>query len=100
MLKGQRTIGSGRVPDNQCDHIGSYSWLWWTNGIDRMDLRHWRDVPHDAYGCFGHGGRRAMVVIPSLDLITSWNDTRITARDRENQALKLLVEAVLDSPGK
>ncbi|MHC4230870.1 MAG: serine hydrolase domain-containing protein, partial [Planctomycetota bacterium] len=74
MIPQQRSIGSKRIPDNQCDHIGSYSWLWWTNGIARDGTRHWPDVPIDAYGCFGHGGPRAMVVVPSLDLIISWND--------------------------
>ena len=64
MIAGQRSIGSRRIPDNQCEHIGSYSWLWWINGVDRDGKRHWPDVPADAYGCFGHGGMRAMVVIP------------------------------------
>ncbi len=93
MIEGQRSIGSRRIPDNQTDHMGSYSWLWWINGIDREGRRHWPDVPTDAYGCFGHGGKRAMVVLPSLDLIVSWNDTRINARDTENEALKRLTAA-------
>ncbi|UCD50604.1 MAG: DUF4038 domain-containing protein, partial [Phycisphaerales bacterium] len=62
---------------------------------DREGRRHWPDVPDDAYGCFGHGGKRAMVVLPSLDLIVSWNNTRIEGRDMENEALKHLVEAVV-----
>ncbi|HUU90933.1 MAG TPA: hypothetical protein VM238_06960 [Phycisphaerae bacterium] len=94
MIPGQRSIGSTRIPDNQTDHMGSYSWLWWTNGVDREGKRHWPGVPTDACGAFGHGGKRAMVVIPSLDLITSWNDATCTGRERENKALKLLVGAV------
>ncbi len=97
MISGQRSIGSKRIPDNQCDHVGSYSWLWWTNGVDREGKRHWPDVPTDAYGCFGHGGLRAMVVVPSVDLIISWNDTKIRGAEMENHALKLLVEAVEQS---
>jgi hypothetical protein len=93
MIPGQRTIGSTRIPDDQTDHLGSYSFLWWTNGGDREGKRHWADAPTDAYGAFGHGGRRAMVVIPGLDLVASWNDTRIEGREMENAALKLLVEA-------
>ncbi len=93
MIRGQKSIGSRRIPDNQTDHMGSYSWLWWTNGIDREGRRHWPDAPEDTYGAFGHGGLRAMVVIPGMDLITSWNDTGINSREKENQALKLLVEA-------
>jgi CubicO group peptidase (beta-lactamase class C family) len=94
MIPGQRSIGSRRIPDNQTDHMGSYSWLWWINGIDRAGKRHWPDVPIDTYGCFGHGGKRAMVVLPGLDLIISWNNTRIEGREKENQALKQLLDAV------
>ncbi len=97
MIPGQRSMGSKRIPDNQCDHLGSYSWLWWTNGIGRDGRRHWPDVPVDTYGCFGHGGIRAMVVIPSLDLIVSWNDTKIRASKMENRALKLLADSVIAS---
>jgi len=97
MIPGQRSIGSKNIPDNQCDHVGSYSWLWWTNGVDRDGKRHWPDVPVGAYGCFGHGGPRAMVVIPSLDLAMSWNDAKVRSRDAENRALGLLVHSVSDA---
>lgn len=93
MIAGQRTLGSRRVPDDQCDHLGSYSFLWWTNGMDRNGKRHWPDAPTDAYGAFGHGGLRAMVVIPSLDLVVSWNDAKMEGREMENQALWLLCTA-------
>ena len=96
MIPGQRSLGGG---NNQCDHSGSYSFLWWTNGVDRNGLRHWPDVPEDAYGAFGHGGPRAMVVIPSLDIVLSWNDANIHGADDENTALGLLVESVVSSPG-
>jgi len=95
MIPGQRSIGSKRIPDNQCDHVGSYSWLWWTNGVGRDGARHWPDVPVDTYGCFGHGGLRAMVVMPGLDLIISWNDTRIRGSEMENHTLRLLKESVM-----
>jgi len=97
MIPGQRSLGSMKIPDNQCDHLGSYSWLWWTNGIDRDGKRHWPDVPTNAYGAFGHGGIRAMVVIPSLDLIISWNDAGIDSREKENEALRFLVQSVTDA---
>ncbi len=93
MLDGQRTIGSDRVPDNQCDHLGSYSWLWWTNGVDRQGKRHWPDAPTDTYGALGHGGQRAMAVIPSLDVVLSWNDANVRSREAENEALGLLVRS-------
>ncbi|HUW56788.1 MAG TPA: hypothetical protein VMZ92_09140 [Planctomycetota bacterium] len=101
MLGGQRSIGSRSVPDNQGDHLGSYSFLWWTNGTDRKGRRHWPDAPLDAYGCFGHGGPRAMVVIPSLDVVLSWNDARnVQGPKTENHALRLLVDAVTDRNAK
>jgi len=96
MIAAQRSIGSKRIPDNQCDHVGSYSWLWWTNGVDRKGNLHWPDVPVDAYGCFGHGGPRAMVVIPSLDMIISWNDAKIRGAEMENHTLKLLKDSVIE----
>ena len=100
MIPQQRSIGSKNIPDNQCDHVGSYSWLWWTNGIGRDGTRHWPDVPVDTYGCFGHGGLRAMVVVPALDLIVSWNDTKIRSAEMENHALGLLKEATISAgPG-
>jgi len=100
MIPKQRSIGSKNIPDNQCDHAGSYSWLWWTNGVNREGSRHWPDVPTDAYGCFGHGGPRAMVVVPSLNLIIAWNDAKIRSAEMENRALKLLVEAAAASQSK
>jgi len=94
MIPGQRSIGSLRIPDNQADHWGSYSFLWWRNGVNRKGKRHWPDVPTDIYGAFGHGGPRVMVVIPSLDLVMSWNDARVHGPKMENEALKRLVAAV------
>lgn len=96
MIEGQRSIGGGK---NQTDHMGSYSFAWWTNGVDREGKRHWPDVPEDVHGAFGHGGIRAMVILPSLDLIISWNDAKVDSRERENEALRLLVAAVGDAKG-
>ncbi|RPJ24748.1 MAG: hypothetical protein EHM35_16105, partial [Planctomycetaceae bacterium] len=97
MIPGQRTMGSKIIPDNQTDHMGSYSWLWWINGMDREGKRHWANAPVDTYGCFGHGGKRAMIVLPGMDLIVSWNNTRIDGREMENAALGLLLEAVANT---
>jgi len=94
MMPGQRSIGSRRIPDNQTDHLGSYSWLWWTNGMDREGRRHWPDAPTDTFGAFGHSGKRAMVVLPGPDLIVAWNDSRRSGRDDENAALGRLVASV------
>ncbi|RMG39270.1 MAG: hypothetical protein D6725_05470 [Planctomycetota bacterium] len=100
MIPGQRTHGSERKPDNQADHFGSYSWLWWVNGVDRHGTRMFPDAPPDLFGAFGHGGPRAMWAIPSLDIVVSYNDARMhrwtSGRDNPtNTAMKLLVEAVV-----
>ncbi len=92
MIQDQRSIGGG---NNQTDHYGSYSFAWWLNGIDREYKRHWPDAPTNTFGCFGHGGKRAMVVMPDQDLIVCWNDTQIDSREKENEALKRLRNSVL-----
>jgi CubicO group peptidase (beta-lactamase class C family) len=97
MIRDQRSIGGG---NNQCDHNGSYSYAWWINGLDRDGNRNWPDVGPDVYGCFGHGDMRAMVVMPNLDLIVSWNDTKIQGNKMVNHALKLLKDSVIQSEPK
>jgi hypothetical protein len=91
MLTGQRSIGG---KNNQTDHFGSYSFLWWVNGTDRDGKRHWPDAPVDAYGASGHGGKRALFVLPAQGLVVSWNDATLTDRGDANDALKLLAAAV------
>jgi hypothetical protein len=98
VIPGQRTLGSKNVPDNQCPHHGSYSFLWWMNGVDEKGRRLWPGAPDDAFGAFGHGGPRAMVVIPSLDLVLSWNDAKLTGWDQVGQALKLVAAAAAAKP--
>jgi CubicO group peptidase (beta-lactamase class C family) len=76
MIPGQRTHGSHIFPDDENDQRGSYSWLWWINGVDRHGERNWPTAPLDAYACLGHeNGQRGMAVLPSLDIVVAWNDT-------------------------
>lgn len=98
MIDGQRSIGSRSKPDNQTDHFGSYSWLWWINGVDREDTRMFPDAPTDTFGAFGHGGPRAMWVMPGLDLVVSYNDAKMRRwtsgeKNPTNEAMKLVVAA-------
>jgi hypothetical protein len=95
MLRGQRSIGGS---NNQTDHLGSYSFLWWVNGIDREGVRHWPDLPVDACAALGHGGKRGLLVVPSLDLVVSWNDARIDGGESENRVLRPVVGAVSGMP--
>ncbi|MEZ4224549.1 MAG: hypothetical protein R3B13_26600 [Polyangiaceae bacterium] len=94
MLAGQRSIGSNVKPDNQTDHLGSYSFMWWMNGVDRNGKRLLPSAPTDTYMAAGHGGKRSAVVIPSKDMVVSWNDTNIDSFDKVDAALKLLLAAV------
>jgi hypothetical protein len=97
MCPGQRSIGSQKVPDDQTDHSGSYSYLWWVNGLDSKGQRFWPSAPADTYGAFGHAnGQRAVVVIPSLDLVVSWNDTTLGDKrgNPRNEAFKILMESL------
>src|SRR5262249_45454025 len=61
MIAGQRTLGSRKIPDDQTDHLGSYSFAWWIDALDRDGRRHWPDAPVDTFGACGHGGPRALV---------------------------------------
>lgn len=99
LCEGARSHGSQRIPDDQCDHGGSYSWMWWVNGVDREGRRYWRDAPDDAFAALGHkNGMRGMAVIPSLDIVFSWNNTRLDtlpeSSDALNAAFRYLCSAV------
>lgn len=98
MIPGQRTMGSRNVPDDQGDHLGSYSWLWWLNGVSRTGERHWPSAPTDTYGALGHGGREGLFVIPSLDLILSWNESTMQGSGDQDAVLAALVAAVAPGP--
>jgi len=78
--------------------LGSYSWAWWTNGVDRDGSRHWPSAPVDSFAALGNAGKRALVVLPTLDMIVSWNDSQIVTRDMEDHALGLLVKAASEKP--
>jgi CubicO group peptidase (beta-lactamase class C family) len=98
MIPGQRTLGSSALPDNQTDHHGSYSWLWWVNGVDRNGNRLWPDAPLDLVACLGHkNGMRGMAVLPAQEVVISWNDTTLDRRPERphplNEVFKLLVQA-------
>ncbi|MEX0676573.1 MAG: hypothetical protein WD063_05830 [Pirellulales bacterium] len=90
MIPNQRSLGGG---SNQTDHLGSYSFAWWTNGVDRQGRQHWPAAPLDTFAALGHFGKRALVVIPSRDLIVVWNESNLQGREMEDRALDLLLKA-------
>src|SRR5262249_38144118 len=81
---------------------GVYSFNWWLNRTDRDGKRLHVDAPPDAFAAMGHGGERALWVIPSLGLIVVWNDAKVNDHDASpgnaetkcNRAARLLHEAV------
>ena len=99
MIPNQRSLGSEKIPNDQTDHFGSYSWLWWINGVDRDGARNWPDAPEDVFCALGHkNGQRGLAVFPSLDLVLSWNDTTLGEHPEEEKPLntmfKLLIGAL------
>jgi CubicO group peptidase (beta-lactamase class C family) len=100
MLPKQRSLGGGK--DQTPAGPGYYSFNWWLNRTDKDGRRLYVDAPPDAFAAVGHGGERALWVIPSLDLVVAWNDAKINDHDtspgnpgtRCNRVARLLREAV------
>jgi CubicO group peptidase (beta-lactamase class C family) len=75
---------------------GVYGYFWWFN----VDGQLWPDVPHGAFQGNGHRNRHSLTVIPELDIVVAWRESRALASDGDafhvemNRALKLLVQAV------
>ncbi len=88
-----RSIGGG---GNQADHQGGYSWLWWLNVVSRDGRHWWPDAPDDMFCALGHCGQRGLAILPSQQIVMSWNDSKELHCDRElgNQVFRLLKESV------
>jgi CubicO group peptidase (beta-lactamase class C family) len=101
MLPKQRSLGGGK--DQTPAGPGYYSFNWWLNRTDRDGRRLYADSPPDTFVAMGHGGERALWVVPSLDLVVAWNDATIDDHDASpgnpktkcNQAARLMRDAVL-----
>ncbi|HLY09432.1 MAG TPA: hypothetical protein VKW04_09040 [Planctomycetota bacterium] len=99
LLPGQRRLPDGRSPAGVGP--GCRSFLWWVNGIDAERRQLFVDGPGDLVAALGQGGRRALWILPSLDLVACWNDAAIDDLDRSpgradariNQAVRLLVQS-------
>jgi CubicO group peptidase (beta-lactamase class C family) len=100
MLPKQRSLGGGK--DQTPVGPGVYSFNWWVNRADKNGKRLFADLPPDAFAALGHGGKRALWVIPSLDMVVAWNDANIEDHDDSlknprtkcNQAARLIRDAV------
>lgn len=106
MLPGQRAVGGTKniTPVGP----GYYSFNWWLNGTNQTGQRLFVDAPPDTFVASGHGGQRALWVLPSLDLVVCWNDSGVNDHDQSpgnpeskcNQAVRLMVAAAQLKPPK
>lgn len=82
---------------------GYRSFGWWLNGIDDQRRQLFVDGPGDLVAAFGEGGKRALWILPSLDLVVSWTAAQIEDLDRSpgnpdaklNRAVRVMVESVV-----
>ena len=100
MIPGQRTLGGTKNITKVGP--GIYSFNWWLNRSDSKGRLLYVDAPPETFVATGHGGMRALWVIASLDLVVSWNDSKIDDHDQSpgnpdslnNRAARLMVECV------
>src|SRR5262249_35489252 len=79
MLPRPRPLGGGK--DLAAAGPGYLSLNWGLNRTDAGGRRLYVDAPPDTFLAVGHGGERALWVLPSLDLIVTWNDAKIDDHD-------------------
>lgn len=104
MLPRQRSLGGTRniTPVGP----GYYSFNWWLNRTNLSGQLLLADAPTDSVLASGHGGKRVLLIMPSLDLVACWNDTKIEDQDSSpgnpntlmNQAVRIIASAVTKSP--
>ena len=101
MIPGQRTLGGAKNITSVGP--GFYSFNWWLNGADDRGRQLFVDGPGDLVAALGHGGKRALWIFPSLDLVVAWNDAATDDHDRSpgtpdtrlNRAVRMMAESVL-----
>ncbi len=103
MIESQRSLGGTRniTPTGP----GYYSFNWWLNKTNALGQRLYRDLPHDTVIAAGHGAKRMLIIVPSWNVVVSWNDSLVDDHDtspanpatRANRAARRLREAVLDA---
>ncbi|MCE9518733.1 MAG: serine hydrolase [Verrucomicrobia bacterium] len=104
MLPGQRSYGTSMTRNDTPVGPGFYSFNWWLNLEDAQGRRPVPDAPSDSIFAVGLFGRAVLWIIPSLDVIVSWNQSDITDhlesirndKSKFNTAAKLIRESVID----
>jgi CubicO group peptidase (beta-lactamase class C family) len=80
---------------------GYLSFGWWVNGIDDHRRQLFVDGPADLVAALGLGGRHALWILPSLDLVVAWTDSTLddlirspgSAEAALNRAVRRMVES-------
>jgi CubicO group peptidase (beta-lactamase class C family) len=84
MIPGQQSIGGGK---NITDRgPGYYSFNWWLNRKDKLGRPLYADLPSDAIIASGHGPMRELWILPGLELVLCWNNSKMRDGDREAAA--------------
>ena len=102
MLPDQRSIGGTRTITPVGP--GYYSFNWWLSRTNNQGRKLFAAAPADTYVAAGPGGMRMLWIIPSLDLIVCWNQSKIEDQDQSpgnpntkcNQAAQLITGAVIE----
>jgi gluconokinase len=100
-IAGQRVLDDG--PGGAGSGPGFTSFHWCVNGVDARRRQLFVDGPGDLVAALGQGGRHALWILPSRDLIVSWSDSRIDDRDRSpgnpgsaiDQSVRRMLESVV-----
>jgi hypothetical protein len=109
MIAGQRTFGNFVEDGTIYFHVGSYSFAWWINGLDRNGHRLYPDAPTDLYfahTCCSRLGPNGVFssipewaagtfVIPSLDIVLVVTNA-VSSDPDINDFLRTLVSAVTE----
>ncbi len=99
LLPEARTVGGDK---DEKHHLGSLGQFWWFNRVTPDGHRLLPDAPEDTFFGSGYGGRFALLVIPSQELVVAWQDIYPdedwipldeTGRHRLNQTIRALLAA-------
>lgn len=105
MLPGQRSYGTSMTRNDTRIGPGFYSFNWWLNLEYAQGRRPVPDAPGDTILAVGLFGRAVLWIIPSLDVVVSWNQSEITDhlesihndKSKFNAAAKLIRSSVIDA---
>lgn len=105
MMSDQRSYGTSGTRNDTAVGPGFYSFNWWLNLPDAKGRTPVPDAPPDTIIASGLFGRAVLWIIPSLDVVVSWNQSEITdhlesihnSKSKFNAAAKLIRESVVDA---